>query len=271
MEDPPDPVDAALLRRDAAFPLGHPERRSFVAAGGLDLQQAFFAVGLERLHIVAIAIAVEVGHPPDILGQVVPAGPLQPATLEPHHELLAGLAEGPVALIPGSRVELPDQAPDARRAALRIAVEERRRRHQDVVLSGDIDGARLRQVQELRMLNYVLPYGVRQRVLIVVPRLVALDPWQSDLVENRRHVLVLEFDRSLRSTDQFHDAKKVRLLAVGAPRKLVSQHHEIAAQQHDDLVGRPVGASLARVDADFSHLVRSLCPKESYQVGAEAQ
>jgi hypothetical protein len=43
VEYPPDPVDVPLLRRNVAFPLGHPERRPFVAAGGLDLQQALLA------------------------------------------------------------------------------------------------------------------------------------------------------------------------------------------------------------------------------------
>jgi hypothetical protein len=37
-----------FLRRDVAFAFGHPEGRSLVAAGGLDLQQTLLAVGLER-------------------------------------------------------------------------------------------------------------------------------------------------------------------------------------------------------------------------------
>jgi hypothetical protein len=62
----------------------------------------------------------------------------------------------------------------------------------------------------------------------------------------------------------------VAAAAARAPSKLVGQHQEIAAQQHGDLAGRPVGASLARDDADFSHSMRSPA-WESYQVGPEAQ
>jgi hypothetical protein len=41
--DPPNSVDAALLRRDVALASSHPERRPLVAAGGLDLKQAGFS------------------------------------------------------------------------------------------------------------------------------------------------------------------------------------------------------------------------------------
>ena len=44
----------------------------------------------------------------------------------------------------------------------------------------------------------------------------------------------------------------------------------IAADQYGDLVGRPVGAFLARIDAVCRHLARPSTPKDSYQGGPEA-
>lgn len=244
------PVKAiALLGGHVAFPLAHPERRPFVAAGGLDFQQALLAVGFERLDIVAVAIAVEVGHPSDRLGQVIPACFFQPAPLESNHELLAGLAQVPVAGVPGSGIELSDQAPDGRRTALRIAVEERRRRHQDVVLVRYPQRACGDRHEQFRMQEQLLLHDGDERVLIVRQRLVALDPRHPDLVQDGGHVLQLPLDRSRLAPYRGDHAAAILRLVVVAAGPLLGKHQEIAADQHGDLVRRPVGALLARIDA----------------------
>lgn len=69
--------------------------------------------------------------------------------------------------------------------------------------------------------------------------LVALDPWDPDLVQNGGHVLQLTFNRPRLAPGRGDHAGAVFRLVIVPAGSLLRQHQEIAADQDRDLVSRP--------------------------------
>jgi len=89
---------------------GEEERRLPRAACRLDLDQAFAAGGTEGEDVVAGAVAVLLGDPANLAGQIAALGLRQTAAFEFDDQRLARLAERPVPEVAFGGVELVDQA-----------------------------------------------------------------------------------------------------------------------------------------------------------------
>src|SRR5690606_9149502 len=161
--------------------------------------------------------------------------------------LLAGAAEGAVALVPACHIELPSDVQHLLQL-LRWRLVRQRRGWADPDRCGFFKTrrrARVWQTAEPRGVYCQPPYHrVDERHLEIECRLVAGDLVLAEPLQNRADVLVLELDRSLRTAVQQRQERTAMLrLAVRASEDVVGQHREVI---RDDQIVLLIGPRLAR-------------------------
>ena len=186
---------------NAPFIRGDPEGRCCGAIGRFDLEPALLSALGKRQDVVAGAVSIIPGDPADLAGEVVPAVTRQPilfGLIQEGFPRLTKFAGSRVAL---GGVELADEPFNfgvrgvrtrAHRGRRRIYQRLRRRIANDIGINYPV----LDVASVDSSLN-----GVKQRMLVIHRRLVALDIGQTQGGQHGADVLVLVFDRTPRSID----------------------------------------------------------------------
>lgn len=108
-----EPPVGGAFHGDFALGAGQPEGSGWAASGGLDLDQALGAGGLETADVVARTVAAFLAGPFDAAGEVGAVGGDQAGAFVVEHVFLAQQAEGAVAVVAGGGVVFADQAGEA--------------------------------------------------------------------------------------------------------------------------------------------------------------
>jgi hypothetical protein len=104
-----------------------------VAAGGFHLQQPLLAVCLKGSDVVTVAVAVQIGDPPDVVRKVIAPGPRKRSRSNSTTNFSPALPRSRFLASALGGVELPDQPPDGGRQRL-VQIDERRWRHEGGLL-----------------------------------------------------------------------------------------------------------------------------------------
>src|SRR5690606_19908321 len=83
------------------------KRRALPSIGRLHLDQPIAAVGVEAQDVIAIAIAIDMRHPADALGEIGPAGGEQAGTLMRKDTFLARTTQRAIAGVALRYIVLP--------------------------------------------------------------------------------------------------------------------------------------------------------------------
>jgi len=83
------------------------KRRPFPTIGRFHLDQPIAAIGVEAQDIIAGAVAIDMSHPADALGDIGPAGSKEAGTLMGEDALFAGAAQGAIVSVALGDVVFP--------------------------------------------------------------------------------------------------------------------------------------------------------------------
>lgn len=89
---------------DGELVAGDMEGRSFPAVRGLDLDQTLAPVRIEAADVVAGAIAINVRHPANPLGEISSTGSQKRCALMGQHALFACLTKSAIAGVPSGDI-----------------------------------------------------------------------------------------------------------------------------------------------------------------------
>lgn len=228
---------------NAPFIRGDPEGSGCGAIGRLDLEPALLSASGKRQDVVAGAVTIIPGDPADLAGEVVPAETRQPilfGLIQEGFPRLTKFAGSRVAL---GGVEFADEPfnfgvrgvrPRAHQGRRRINQRLRRRITNDIGIGYPV----LDVASVDSSLN-----GVKQGMLVVHRRLVALDIGQTQGGQHGADVLVLVFDRTPRPIDHVLQRPVVFRLDDSAARKFALEHIEVVRDDGFDFQRGPRFAS----------------------------
>src|ERR1017187_6390503 len=217
-----DAVDPPILRpllRHLELVAGEEERRLSRAFGGLHVEKPFLSCRHERQHVISSAVALLVGDPANLAGEILAAKLDELPALEPEHELLSGPAQRSVAAIALDRIEFHYQPPQGRWHLLLGLYRDWR---------GDEDGIWRRYLRRSRWdidCGWIVGQITRDRFgdrALVVPRwLVAGDPGHAQFLEHGRNIFVFKLHRPAAAWNPFSQCRVVPGFHVGPARQFV--------------------------------------------------
>lgn len=266
-----------VFEGDLAFGAGQVEGRGGAASGGLDLDQALGAGGVEAADVVAGAVAAFLAGPFDAAGQIGTVGGDQAGALVVEDLFLAQQAQRAVAVVAGGGIVFADEAGEALRG--RVARRAGRRglgegEGLDLSVSageggggfGDtpeslrvrmapsttswspspIKGEESERVirQHLAVGAQVTVNGVEDGGLVVGQGTIAADRRQAEFGGDGRDVHVLELDRAMAAARLLHQGAGAVRLDEGLSGGVEGEHGEIVGHDGIELVGAPVCSGL---------------------------
>lgn len=133
VKDAPDSISVASLRSNFDFTLGKPKWRSFVPTRRLDFQQPLLPIGLKRTDIVPVSVAIQVGNPTNVIGEIFTPSLSEADAFELYNKLFSGLPQVAISRIPFCGIKLPNKLADRRRQRF-IQISEVWRSNEDRIV-----------------------------------------------------------------------------------------------------------------------------------------